>query len=180
MAILYHESYAELAAAGELFDSNARHYTAAMYRWLRYLRIAFTAICLIATVLLIGLWVRSYRYDRAIGLHGERAQHLNSQQNLITAWSKLGAIHFRVARPTNLGTEWNSHFAVPQTLGFGLLRDRSSSAVRIPYWFTMAVLGAVAIFPWTPLFSWRFSVRTMFVATTVIAVALGAIVYSTR
>lgn len=151
-----------------------------MYGWLRYLRIAFTAVCFVAAALLIALWARSYRYDRVIGLHGEQVQHLNSQQNLITAWSKLGAIHLCVARPPSRGTEWDSHFAARQMLGFGLLRDRSSSAVRIPYWFTMAVVGSVAIFPWTPLFSWRFSVRTMFITMTIVAAALGAIVYSTR
>ena len=31
-----------------------------MLRFLRYLRIAFSATCLIACVLLIALWVRSY------------------------------------------------------------------------------------------------------------------------
>src|SRR5882757_8806445 len=33
-----------------------------MSRYLRYLRIAFSATCLVACVLLIVLWVRSYKY----------------------------------------------------------------------------------------------------------------------
>ena len=163
-----------------MLDSVAQHYIAVVYRWLQYLRIAFTAGCFIASAVLVALWARSYRYDRAIGLHGEKVQHVNARRNLITVWSKLGAVHFCVTRPANGGTEWDTHFAARQLLGFGLLRDRSSSAVRIPYWFTMAIVGSVAIFPWTPLFRWRFRVRTMFLAMTTVAVALGAIVFATR
>jgi hypothetical protein len=44
---------------GGVFFSPFR-YTAVMRRFLRYLRIAFSATCLIASVLLVVMWVRSY------------------------------------------------------------------------------------------------------------------------
>ncbi len=147
-----------------------------MRRFLRYLRIAFSATCLIACVLLIALWVRSQRYDKTARLHGEQVRHLNSQKRLITAWSKLGAIHFCVTRPTP-NAEWDTHFAAGRILGFGYLNEGSSSALRIPYWFTIAATCLVAVFPWTPFFSWRFSLRTLLIATTLIAVMLGLIVW---
>ena len=59
-------------APGTRADKNSRvffgasrsiRYTAVMPRYLRYLRIAFSATCLIACVLLIALWVRSYWRD---------------------------------------------------------------------------------------------------------------------
>jgi len=65
-------------------------------------------------------------------------------------------------------------------LGFGFLAAPNSSAVRIPYWFTIAALCSVAVFPWTPFFSWRFSLRTLLIATTLIAMVMGAIVYAAR
>ena len=51
-----------------------------MSRYLRYLRIAFSATCLIACVLLIVLWVRSYWYwiPRAI-ISSRRPKSLSLQ-----------------------------------------------------------------------------------------------------
>src|SRR5436190_11784400 len=133
---------------------------------LRQLRIAFSATCLIACVFLIMLWVRSYRYDKATMLHGAKVQRLlNSQNRLITAWSKLGAIHLCISRPPIPLTEWETHYAAGRLLGFGLLIDGRSFALRIPYWFTIAATCSVAVFPWTRFFSWKFSLRTLLIAT---------------
>src|SRR5664279_2776254 len=104
-----------------------------MRKFLRYLRIAFSATCLIACVLLVALWVRSYRYDKATMLHGERIQRLlNSQNRSFAAWSKLGAIHLCISRPPISGTTWETHYAAGRLLGFGLLIDGRSFALRIP------------------------------------------------
>src|SRR5207302_224321 len=145
-----------------------------------YLRIAFSVTCLMACVLLVALWVRSFRYDKTARLHGEQVQHLNSQKGLLTVWSKLGAVHLCFTYPTIPGAAWDTHFAARQMLGFGLLKKGSSIAVRIPYWFTIAATCSVAVFPWTPFFSWRFSLRTLLIATTLIAAALGLTCYAVR
>jgi hypothetical protein len=46
-----------------------------------------------------------------------------------------------------------------------------------PHWIVVIVSGAVAIMPWL---RWRFSLRTLLIATTVVAVVLGLIVYVSR
>jgi hypothetical protein len=143
-----------------------------------YLRIVFSAFCGVVCVLLIVLWVRSYRFDKATMLHGEKVQRLlNSQNRSFTAWSKLGAIHLCISRPPILGTAWETHYAAGRLLGFGLLVDGKSFALRIPYWFTVAGTCSVAIFPWTRFFSWKFSLRTLLIATTLVAVVLGLIMW---
>jgi len=152
-----------------------------MRRFLRYLRVAFSITCLIACVLLTALLVRSYRYDKTTNINGEKVQRLLSSQNrLFTAWSKLGAIHLCISRPLSSPTPevgWETHFAAERLLGFGLLIEGTSIALRIPYWFTIAATCSVAVFPWTRCFSWKFSLRTMLIATTLFAVILGLIMW---
>jgi hypothetical protein len=70
---------------------------------LKYLRIAVTALCLAACVLLVGLWVRSYRdpegLARAFGI----------------AWgSQDGA--FSLAYPADLAADWNEEQAFVETM----------------------------------------------------------------
>ena len=46
-------------------------------------------------------------------------------------------------------------------------------AFRFPYWFAAFILGMIAELPWL---HWRFSLRTLLIATTLAAVVLGLIV----
>jgi hypothetical protein len=64
-------------------------------------------------------------------------------------------------------------------LGFGGLH--SLSAWFVPYWF-LVILSAfiTAVTGWLPWKRWRFSVRTLIVATTLVAVVLGLIVWFSR
>ena len=48
-----------------------------------------------------------------------------------------------------------------------------------PHWFSVAVFGILGTLPWLP-WSPRFTLRTLLIATTLVAVVLGAIVYATR
>ena len=50
----------------------------------------------------------------------------------------------------------------------------------MPYWCPTLLIAAFAVAPWIPQLSWRFSLRTLLVATTLIAVGLGAVVYAVR
>jgi hypothetical protein len=61
-------------------------------------------------------------------------------------------------------------------LGFRFLRDVSTTAVVVPYWFLAACSFALAaLFAFKR--SWRFSVRSILIATTLLAIALGLGVY---
>jgi hypothetical protein len=50
------------------------------------------------------------------------------------------------------------------------------TTITIPYWFITPLVAVAAFLPWIK----RFSLRTMLIATTVAAIALGAIVALSR
>src|SRR5262249_55403482 len=60
--------------------------------------------------------------------------------------------------------------------GFGIRRDRSF-AILVPIWFPIAAIGMGAVIPWLP---YRFSVRTLLILTTLLALTLGLIYSTTR
>jgi hypothetical protein len=53
---------------------------------------------------------------------------------------------------------------------------RAGRVVVIPHWSPVLLFGAIASCPWLPWFKWRFSVRTLLIATTLVAVGLGMVV----
>ena len=50
------------------------------------------------------------------------------------------------------------------------------AAIMAPYWFWLLILTALAIAPWIRQLKWRFSLRTLLIATTLVAVVLGLVV----
>jgi hypothetical protein len=49
-----------------------------------------------------------------------------------------------------------------------------NNAVVVPHWFGILPLAGLTALPWLP---WRFSLRTLLIATTLVAILLGLIVY---
>jgi hypothetical protein len=163
-----------------------------MVRFLRYLRIAFSATCLIACVLLIALWVRSdtHRDEAAAPFGGNRRVVIQSLYGEIECVFTVAAWY-----PVS---EWrlqseSTSITIPPTLyledkttthitGFGFSWAFSSGeylAVGVPHWFAMISIIALAIAPWMR-WSWRFNLRTLLIATTLVAVTLGLICYAIR
>jgi hypothetical protein len=66
-----------------------------------------------------------------------------------------------------------------QVLGFSGAVQPEVSFVAFPHWFLVIISVALTAVPWL---RWkrRFSLRTLLVATTVVALALGLIIYATR
>jgi hypothetical protein len=123
---------------------------------LRYLRIAVTALSLTACVLLILFWVRDYR-DRWSWIDRMRAE-----RRLLA-----NQFYFVVEQPTPSGII-KVHLrndAVALTL-FG-----------IPYWALVLSCAVIGSTPWIH-WSKRFSLRTLLIATTLVAVGLGIVVMS--
>jgi hypothetical protein len=144
----------------------------------RKLRIAFSAMCLIACVLLIVLWVRSYWYWDNLDNNAARSIDSHSIDSLsgyllldeqisvpVPNWmerSRSGSL---------LGTsiEWSTLSADGATArGIG---------TAIPDWLPVLVAAVFAIIPWL---RWRFSLRTLLIATTLVAAVLGLIVYALK
>jgi hypothetical protein len=153
-------------------------------RLLRLLRIAVTALGLTACVMLVALWVRSYWCgDRIIKRDPTGFLIIGSLRGNV----ELSEVKMPQANST--AAQWSiastsaakeQHFvqlAEPDysVLGFHFIRRPSNVAMVLPLWMPLtAIIGMVAIL-WIP-WSRRFSLRTLLIATTLVAVGLGIVV----
>jgi hypothetical protein len=173
---------------------------------LKYLRLAATALCLTACVLLIVLWVRSYERSidvdlavssrAGVGLRIKNgtiaAQFGDSRQSrlLKLAVNELfNEIEDEDFPPVRSIRSVQYDFSVmnspppppPQPSrkqGISDFRWRAGY-VRAPFWCITLAVAAVACIPWI---SWskRFSLRTLLIATTLVAVGLGMVIYVSK
>jgi hypothetical protein len=126
---------------------------------IRKLRIAWTVAWGVVAVLLCVLWVRSYLvYDQ-----------------VVVYWPK-GLVWFFAYSNKGMYIISTYGLLAPQIHAgwwfFG--RNRWGTAVYLPYSLTMFAVCAVAFAPWI---HYRFSVRALLIATTLVAVVLGLIVW---
>ena len=115
---------------------------------LRYLRIAASVLCVTACVLLVALWVRSYCvYDLR--------SHITSRLRFYVFESFEGQV--RVAIFDLQAAAWEP------------------GSVTVPYWLAVSItgMGVTILLMRRP---YRFSLRTLLIATTLIAVVLGLVV----
>ncbi len=139
----------------------------------RKLRIAWTVICGIACMLLIALWARSYWW--ADFVQPWRAHSVVSVQGTLFVDKKIVLETSSTNIPAGL-VETNRFFAYSlQTQQFDFFPQ--SSGLAVPYWLIAASTAALAVAPWLP---WRYSLRTLLIATTLIAVVLGTITVLNR
>jgi len=149
----------------------------------RKLRIAWSVVSGTICVLLIAFWVRSYVWRDAcyLGSH-------------VFISSCYGQISFDVAFPPHsLGQNWrywrgpagstvseNSkrEFAVRNLQMFSFRSFRSFQPSCFPHWSIVVPFAAFTIAPWLRQISYCFSLRTLLIATTLVAVVLGAVVYA--
>jgi hypothetical protein len=137
-------------------------------RW--YLRITVSVLSLAICVSLVCLWLRSYHSkDYVTGpLPGTRSWGLLSHRGKLVL-----AIH-------NYKMPWSFHPKSVEDLGFDqltLFRPRPPlPGIVLPYWLFVFSSGILALIPWVEHVKWRFSVRTLLIAITMVAVALGLVV----
>lgn len=148
-----------------------------MTRTLRYLRIAFSVACGIACVLLVVLWVRSYWQQVGLGAHTNSRfiQALSRQGRLIVS---VGTEPGFGAFGWGYGTNPIEHHIDNTIYGgnsFRIVTFTNANGILIPHWFALIVLSTLTALPWL---SYRFSLRTLLITTTLIAVILGLIVVS--
>jgi hypothetical protein len=144
-----------------------------------YLRIAFSAVCGIACVLLAVLWLRSYwRFDYVSGMATASRQveiFAIKGRLAIGTWAETTMAPW--GHRSNPVAESQSTLQILErhenAIGFGIVKP----SVVMPYYFVVFVAGVFATLPWL---RWRFSLRTLLIATTSVAVVLGAIVYLVR
>jgi hypothetical protein len=149
----------------------------------RKLRIAWSVFWGLAAVLLIVLWVRSgHTLDR---LGWSRTKYGGT----IAVTSFDGECEFFFATYNELWTGTTHGFNYltrpeqfaswdPSWTGFAVNgTNNGNHFLMVPYWFlTLAVLLVTA----TPWICRQFSLRTLLIATTLVAVVLGLIVWQIR
>jgi hypothetical protein len=151
----------------------------------RKLRIAWSVVWGLGAVLIVVFCVRSYWwYDRlslysstqAFGvasLRGELVYGSNSITNSLTKplpWWYWSCEYITPA--TRAPSD-----SYPKTMGFAWYSGEWRHYAFLPHWFLLATATLLAVAGWIPL---RFSLRTLLIATTLVAVLLGLAVYATR
>jgi hypothetical protein len=149
----------------------------------RKLRIAWSVGWGLACVLLIVLWVRSYWWvDNICGDVGARYYLVCSfwgRTELNSLPENRGHGLKRNSYEVGVTIEAPKKF---ENSGFALSNGHGQLLViAFPHWFLATVFGCAAVLPWLP-WGWsnRFSLRTLLIATTLVAVMLGAIVWLGR
>jgi hypothetical protein len=161
-----------------------------MLRFLRYLRIAFSATCLIACLLVIALWVRSYWWQDAIAGNLTKNRQAYGVSSLKGRIRTLLVVYY--AQPHFEEFEWRtvdySRFKSSTVLemdpswkyGVRTLRGPDTAfSVTLPLWALVVSSIAIAGAPWIR-WSKRFSLRTLLIATTLVAMMLGVVVWALR
>jgi hypothetical protein len=164
-----------------LRDGRENNNTALGQMRFRKLRIAFSATCLIACVLLIVLWVQSYWLGDCYSVQIKKTWFSCSDLRgciVLTCFdaTKRSDIHagysWGRAPRQRLDNNFPVHF-----YGFYFKKSTSGLGLVVPVWFLMVVSIGCAVAPWL---SWRFSLRTLLIATMLLAIVLGLSVVLSR
>jgi hypothetical protein len=157
----------------------------APWRKFHKLRIAWSVAWGIACVLLVVLWVRSlHRIDR-LTWHYRNAEAFQ----VGTSPGQISIAAF-VDQPVpswaihQLGRQWMTEWFQSMRLINGTMRwwfhvtsTNTHRSASIPDWFVILICCALGSIPWLRL---QFSLRTLLIATALVAVALGLIMYTAR
>jgi hypothetical protein len=133
--------------------------------YVRYLRIGWTVFCGIVAVLLCVLWLAGFLGGYELLIHPFTDRVL---------WMASGPWHFVVSYFPMPGSDADGEstgFRLP-IIGEGMY-GRGLLHFAIPYWFLLLVINFVAVVPWLPFK--RFSLRTLLIATTLIALIMGLV-----
>ncbi len=158
----------------------------------RKLRIAWSVGWGLAAVLLIVLWVRSYWWHERViwSLGGNdvvQAGHVLGQVR-ISKWqtaapplkAELARVRLSIEqwRTTHRNRADGSSIDFPRSaIGLGGESTSTHLLLYLPYWFLFGMACFSTASPWLRL---RFSVRTLLIATTLVAVVLGLIVWAAK
>lgn len=146
----------------------------------RMLRIAWSVAWGVVAVLLCVLWVRSY-------LINEILFRLDPGNQVTTLGSGNGTCYFvrMLMRPRSFGPpqpppaphSWKYSGAAPAdnvNRSFKFSREPNGYSFYIPFWLFVGASAAIGAAPW---FTYRFSLRTLLIVTTLVAVGLGLVVW---
>lgn len=149
----------------------------------RNLRISWSVFWGVVCVLLVVLWVRSnWRAENVwvrtpgfgpVALSSVKCRVLVSHIDAVQLTSVWSAHSYTIEDAMGgAGDE------LPKWPGFGFVNfGKGSFQLTIPHWFLVLLSAALAAVLWLP---YRFGLRTLLIATTLIAVVLGLVVWAAR
>jgi hypothetical protein len=145
----------------------------------RWLRITWTAFWGIAALMLSVLWVRSYWWKDAVTIVTKIPTVVNSFEGTVSI-NRFSSVPYSGwtwdSTPTD---EIDSRMrGVITARHWSYLSIPSITAVRFPSWFPVLISATLSPIPWMRQPRWRFSLRTLLVATTLVAAGLGLIVWA--
>jgi hypothetical protein len=160
-------------------------------RLVRSLRNAWTAVFGILSVLLIARWERSFRaQDILRRCNGATLLIIESYRGEIGVgrWAFRKPIPWQWFAETMVTFDESSKRLWPPMkdvapLSYIGIRWQTIWPLHlfaIKYWSAVVLSAAFIILPWLSWLRWRFSLRTLLIATTLIAVGLGLAVWATR
>ena len=147
----------------------------------RRLRIAVSVFFALVAVAFAVLWVRSYRTCDTVSILDARSglyTYLGSNSG--TMYLHRSTLEF-IPYPGDSVPRFSYtalNASEPQAVfvwNTNLLQG--PVGISFPYWLLILVAAATAALPWL---RYRFSFRTMLIATTLVAVVLGLIVWAAR
>jgi hypothetical protein len=149
----------------------------------RKLRIAWSVFWGLASILLIVLWVRSYYfYDTVIRTNHSVALTIVSNNGVLYLAGSDPSEGAYSSPPPHGTVTWHRYSLDPNDdmmPGFRWTWSPKYKSFQLPHWFAIIISAVVAGIAWMP-WSNRFSLRTPLVATTLVAMVLGAVVWAVR
>jgi hypothetical protein len=147
----------------------------------RKLRIAWSVAWGVVAILLIVLWVRSYWW-------GDVVHALDKNLIATSIGSNRGELYYsQIDWKLDVGAGHSSShgwhyqslppFAQDKRQLVSLIRTGVAFRLGIAHWVLILLTSTITAIPWLP---WRFSLRTLLIATALVAVLLGLIVWSVR
>jgi hypothetical protein len=147
----------------------------------RKLRIAWSVAWGVVAVLLCVLWVRSYWICDEVAKVDGMGYFPTLGSNSGTVYYARSKISIFLSPDSPIYSQsWTyrcQDATKPQTLFRWSPNSEWYVSIYVPYWLPVLVTVAIAAGLWLPS---RFSLRTLLIATTLVAVALGLIVWVSR
>jgi hypothetical protein len=158
----------------------------------RRLKIAWSVFFTLLTVALCVLWVRSYWWLDGVtrGVPDGAGYKLISLKGELGLWrysSHIGATivgwHRGVMPAADLSA-LSAREMLPGVIVISYVRPIVKTnwpyAVIAPHSFLIGLFATIGVSPWLSWFKLRFSLRSMLIATTLVAVVLGIVAYAMR
>jgi hypothetical protein len=154
----------------------------------RLLNIA-SIVCLVLCVALMGMWVRSYRSQNVVHTRFCNACREGQKPIVFFIFSSLGRLWLTVTDEENEAGLLSANDAVEHlgfrpkgrlaALGFSAYFSWAHEFLMLPFWFLVLASGLLAMLlrmSWPP----RFTLHSLFIATTFLAIVLGMIAWLDR